>query len=61
MKEAAEEGDSKGAKRARRLAEVSAGFGTGQRSMNSFVRTGQSTVQRMSATRDPASKSLTVP
>ena len=56
MKEAAEEGDSKGAKRARKLAEASAAFGQapGQRSMNSFVRTGQSTVQRVSAAKDPS-------
>jgi len=55
MKEAADEGDSKGAKRARKLAEATAGQLIGQRSMASFVRTGQSTVQRASAARDTAS------
>lgn len=47
---AAEEGDSKSAKRARRLADDSAAA-TGQRKMDSFVRTGQSTVQRASTSR----------
>lgn len=43
LKAAAEEGDSKGAKKARRLAEDSAA--QGQRSMNSFVRTGQTALR----------------
>jgi hypothetical protein len=47
---AAEEGDGKSAKRARRLAEDSAAA-TGQRKMDSFVRTGQSTVHRASTSR----------
>ena len=54
LKAAAEEGDTKGAKRARRLAEDSAAVG--QRSMNSFVRTGQSTNQRASSAKSESSK-----
>ena len=55
MKEAADEGDSKGAKRARKLAEATAGQLIGQRSMTSFMRTGQSTVHRASAARETTS------
>lgn len=54
---AAEEGDGKSAKRARRLAEDAAAA-TGQRKMDSFVRTGQSTVQRASTSRVDSRKSI---
>jgi hypothetical protein len=54
LKEAADAGDMKGVKKARRLAEAA---DAGQISMRSFVRTGQSTLQRVSATRE-SSKSL---
>ena len=55
LKAAAEEGDSKNAKRARRLAEDTSAA-AGQRSMHSFVKTGQSTLQRSSAAKNESSK-----
>ena len=57
---AAEEGDSKSAKRARRLAE-DASAATGQRSMHSFVKTGQSTAQRASSSKLESSTSSLSP
>lgn len=58
MKAAAEEGDGKSAKRAKRLAEDSSAS-VGQKTMHSFVRTGQSsTAQRASSSKAETSEYL---
>jgi hypothetical protein len=59
MKAAAEEGDGKSAKRAKRLAEDSSAA-VGQKTMKSFVRTGQSsTGQRVSSSKAEISEYTT--